>query len=153
MLHACIANHMHSSQSIPQPGNPCQWYDSMVMIFHTTTMQFHIIKAGSISSLIKNQDQNQNLESKFTTKGVKLLYKNFIHYLAISEQSMLIITNCIKINMKWKMFKDSYQPDVCSASNSALTRQPLKFEWISKPKATAKSVFAFKPTATTTWSV
>jgi hypothetical protein len=91
-------------------------------MFHTTTMQFHIIKAGSISSLIKNQDQNQNLESKFTTKGVKLLYKNFIHYLAISEQSMLIITNCIKINMKWKMFKDSYQPDVWSASSSALTR-------------------------------
>jgi predicted RNA-binding protein with PUA domain len=36
------------------------------------------MKAGSIFGLIKNQVQNQKLESKFTTKGVKLLYKNFI---------------------------------------------------------------------------
>jgi hypothetical protein len=48
------------------------------------------MKAGSIFGLIKNQVQNQKLESKFTTKGVKLLYKNFIYYLAISEQSMLV---------------------------------------------------------------
>ncbi len=60
------------------------------MMFHTTTIQFDIMKAGSIFGLIKNQVQNQKLESKFTTKGVKLLYKNFIYYLAISEQSMLV---------------------------------------------------------------